>query len=495
MPFEGFYEAASAARPGEGREFLKGGMTMLFGGIDWSDRFLDFHLRTADGQVLTEGRVEPTVDGLAELFATIEAHGRPEEIAIAAETSHGAWVQPLLDRGYVLYPVNPKTVERFREALSAAGHKSDKIDRKILAMFLVTFHQENTPLRPDVPEIISLRIACQDRVRLVEERTAKLNELQAILKCYYPAFLGLFGGVNSQIALQFLERFPTQGQMQHLTQSRLESWLKRHHYPWSKRVDEMMQAIKQPALCVAEHLQQTQAPLIRYLARTIQGLKAEIADRNTWITEHLNGLPEADWLRSLPGAGTVLAPALLACLGRDPQRFASTADARALMGTAPVTKASGTHRAVSFRRGCWKFARRTLQLFADKSRHQCDWAQAFYQKQRNSGHNHHAALRALAHKWLKILLAMRRTGTRYNEQISLDSQRRYAAQTSHAATPHGGHFMANTSHRPSPFRWRRWSPPAARTSTSSRSPIPTRPWTCSAAWCASTFRRSSASTA
>jgi transposase len=398
---------------------------MLFGGIDWSDSVLDFHLRTGDGQVLEEGEVQPSVEGLADLFMALENHGSVENIGIAIETAHGAWVQALLDRGYKLYPVNPKTVERFREALSAAGDKSDKIDRKVLAMFLATFHQDNRPLRPDAPEIISLRIACQDRLRMAEERTAKLNELGAILKCYYPAVLGLFGDFKSYIALDFLLRFPTQDQMQALSERRFRNWLKRHHYPCPQRIDDMVDILERPALSVAEHLQKSKEPLICYLARGIKMLNAEIAERDKQITEQLNELPEANWIRSLPGAGDVLAPSLLACLGRDQQRFASVADARALMGTAPVTKASGNYRSVHFRRGCWKFARRTLQLFADKSRHQCAWAQAFYEKQRNSGHNHHAALRALAHKWLKIILAMRRTGTRYNEQTFINSQRRY----------------------------------------------------------------------
>lgn len=427
MSFEDFYEAAFAVRPGEENDsnFVKGGTGMLFGGIDWSDRLLDFHLRTADGHVLAQGQVESSVEGLTELFVALESHGPAAEIGIAIETCHGAWIQPLLDRGYQIYPVNPKMVERFREALSAAGDKSDKIDRKVLAMFLVTFHQNCIPLRPDAPEIVSLRIACQDRVRMVEERSAKLSELQAILKCYYPAFLGLFGKPKSTIALQFLEKFPTQEQMKGLTKRRLQNWLKRHHYTWSRRIDYMIDVLKQPALPVADHLQQAKAPLISYLAASIQILNSEIAKRDQWIAEHLDQLPEANWVRSLPGAGDVLAPALLACLGRDPQRFVTVAGARALMGTAPVTKASGTVRVVQFRRGCWKFARRTLQLFADQSRHQCPWAQAFYSKQRNSGHNHHAALRALAHKWLKIILAMRRDGTIYNERIFANSQRRY----------------------------------------------------------------------
>ena len=85
-----------------------------------------------------------------------------------------------------------------------------------------------------------------------------------------------------------------------------------------------------------------------------------------------------------------------------------TADARAFLGTAPVTKASGSSRSVRFRRGCWKFARRTLQLFADGSRRQCVWAQTYYEQHRARGHGHHAALRALAHKWLKVILAMKR---------------------------------------------------------------------------------------
>ena len=398
---------------------------MLFSGIDWSDQFLDFHLRTPEGQVLAEGRVETCIAGLAELFNKLEVHGPAEEISIAIETSHGAWVQALLDRGYQLYPVNPKTVDSFREALSANGIKTDKIDCKVLTMFLVTFHKDNSPLRPDAPEIVALRIACQIRLRLVEERTAKINELQTTLKMDYPAFVGLFGELKSQIALQFLEQFPTQDKMHVLSERRLRNWLKRHHYSSTRRIDDMVEILKRPSLPVREHLQKAKESLIQYLARSIQNLNVEIAQRDKHITEQLDKLPESNWIRSLPGAGDVLAPALLACLGRDAKRFESVHTAQAFMGTAPVTKASGRSETVKFRRGCWKFARRTLQLFADTSRHQCPWAQEFYQKQRDSGHLHHQALRALAHKWVKILLAMQRTATPYNETIFVNSQRRY----------------------------------------------------------------------
>jgi transposase len=415
---------------------------MLSAGIDWSDQALDYQLRTADGRVLADGQVAVSPEGLAELSVSLETHAPPDQIGIAIETAQGAWMQSLLDRGYRIYPVNPKAVERFREAMSANGDKSDRIDRRVLAMFLAVFQERLRPLKPDDPEIISLRIACQDRLRLVEERTAKLNELGAILKVHYPAFGPLFGDLSSRITLEFLQQFPTQKQMQKLTERRLRSWLRRHQYSCPQRIDRMLAVLKQPALPVADHLQTVKARLIQYLASSLIALKAEIAEREEQITRHFEQLPEADWIASLPGAGPNLRPALLACLGRDPGRFAATDDARAFMGTAPVTKASGRSRSVKFRRGCWKFARRTLQLFADRSRPRCGWAQAFYDKQRASGHTHHQALRALAHKWLKILLAMQRNGTPYNEAVFLNSRRAYLLETPEIRTPAKAFFAA-----------------------------------------------------
>lgn len=401
---------------------------MMFVGIDWSDESLEYHARSAEGRELAEGHEKPDLAGMGELFATLEGYGPPGEISVAIETAHGAWVQALLDRGYTVYPVNPKSAERFREALSAAGNKSDRIDGKALALMLAALHQDLRPLRPDAPEIVALRIACQDRVRLVEERTAKLNELLAIVKIYYPAFLGLFGGLDSVIALEFLQEFPTQDKMRGLTPRRLRNWLKRQHYTGMSRVDEIETRLVEPVLPVAEHLQKAKSALIEYLATSLLTLKAEIAKREQQINDHFDGLPEANWVRSLPGAGPTLAPALLACVGRDPNRFANVAEARALMGTAPVTKASGRSRVVLFRRGCWKFARRTLQLFANQSRRYCLWAQEFYDRQRASGHGHHEALRALAHKWLKIILALRESGAPYNEAVFVNSQRQHSLQ-------------------------------------------------------------------
>jgi transposase len=290
---------------------------------------------------------------------------------------------------------------------------------------LVAFHPRLRRLQQDDPQIVSLRIACQDRLRLVEERTAKSNELLSTLKTYYPAFLGLFGDHTSQIALEFLRQFPTQHQMKSLSPGKLRRWLKAHHYPKPDRVEAMIQQCKAPALPVPDHQQTSKAPLLQYLCTALETLNELIVQQDQTITRDFDPLPQSDWPKSLPGAGTALEPALLAVFGRDPNRFESVEEARALMGTGPVTKSSGKSRVILFRRGCWKFARRTLHLFADMTRTRCAWAKEFYQRQRAAGKKHHMALRALAHKWTKIIWALVRTGQPYKEAIFVQSQSRY----------------------------------------------------------------------
>ncbi|MBK8267081.1 MAG: hypothetical protein IPK83_01750 [Planctomycetes bacterium] len=108
----------------------------------------------------------------------------------------------LLDHGYCVYPINPKSADHFRKAMSAAGRQvGHAIDRHVPALHLKSCHSKLRRLKPDDPAtLVALRIGCQDRIRLVEEKTAKLNELIAGLKTYYPAILGLFGDVDSQIS-------------------------------------------------------------------------------------------------------------------------------------------------------------------------------------------------------------------------------------------------------------------------------------------------------
>ncbi len=61
----------------------------------------------------------------------------PAEIAVAIlETTHGPVVDALIDRGFRVYAINPKQLDRFRDRYSVAGAKDDTRDADTLGRSL-----------------------------------------------------------------------------------------------------------------------------------------------------------------------------------------------------------------------------------------------------------------------------------------------------------------------------------------------------------------------
>lgn len=105
----------------------------------------------------------------------------------------------------------------------------------------------------------------------------------------------------------------------------------------------------------------------------------------------------------MPGAGAAFAPRLLVAFGTDRTRFPSAADVQKTAGIAPITVRSGKSCVIHWRWATSTFLRQTFHEFAQYSLPHVAWAHAFYRTQRQRGKSHHAAIRALAFKWIRIL--------------------------------------------------------------------------------------------
>ena len=132
-------------------------------------------------------------------------------------------------------------------------------------------------------------------------------------------------------------------------------------------------------------------------------LSEDIDEYEQYIAALFETHPEQALFDSLPGAGPALAPRLLVAMGTDRERFHSSDEVATFVGMAPVTERSGQHTWVHWRLACSKFLRQSFHEFANMSRHQSPWAHAYYEAQRARGKSHHAALRALAFKWIRII--------------------------------------------------------------------------------------------
>ena len=110
---------------------------MLFIGDDWAEAHHDVEIENDQGVVLARRRLTEGLAGITALHELVAEHldpsGESDQVLVGIETERGPWVQALLAAGYVVYPVNPMQVARYRERHSTSGAKSDPADAHLLA--------------------------------------------------------------------------------------------------------------------------------------------------------------------------------------------------------------------------------------------------------------------------------------------------------------------------------------------------------------------------
>jgi transposase len=377
-----------------------------FVALDWGDQKHHWQLRDAHSQQSQSGELPNTPEALDTWAAELNTRfgGRP--IALCLEQSRGAVIYQLCKYPHlVLYPVHPTTSARFREALYPSGAKSDPEDTAVLMELLLHHRQHLRRLDPDTPETRLLQILVEQRRAWVDEKTRCSNRLTGWLKIYFPQVLDWIDDIDSPLGCDLLERWPTLEQLQHASE---------------QRIQERIQAIYQatPAIRDAAMLEAGLAIVLQLVA-VIRTLRTNIAELEQRIEVLVEAHPDRHLFANLPGVGPVLLPRLIVAFGTKRERYACAAQLQAYSGIAPVTQRSGHSEWVHFRYACPQFPRQTFHEFAAHSIAKSAWARAYYDMQTAKGKRHHAAVRALAFKWIRVLFACWKNGTPYDEQVYL----------------------------------------------------------------------------
>ena len=109
-------------------------MKRYYVGVDWADREHQVYVGDEDGKKIMETKVPQTAEGLAEFGRWLdERRAQGVELWAAIEKPHGRIVDFLLDHGVVVYPVNPKALDRARDRFRVSPSKSDCFDAYVLA--------------------------------------------------------------------------------------------------------------------------------------------------------------------------------------------------------------------------------------------------------------------------------------------------------------------------------------------------------------------------
>jgi transposase len=394
-----------------------------FAAIDWADQKHSWKLLMADSRHTEQGELENTPEAIEAWASELLTRfgGRP--IALCLEQSRGSLVYLLARHAHIeLFLVHPKTAADYRKTFTPSQAKSDPADCTFLLDLLLRHRERLHRWQPDTVETRLLQLLVEQRRRLVDEKTRQKNRLKSCLKLYFPQLLSWFAEIDTPLVAAFLQRWPHLAELQRARADTLRHFFQQHNVRRESLIEERLQAIAKavpvtadPAILEAGALQ---AAALLALLQTVRDHIAKLDDR---IAQVFPQHPEAGLFQSLPGAGAALAPRLLVAFGTNRERFRTAYDLECLSGIAPVTEASGRSCWVHFRWACPKFLRQTFHEFASHSIRSSEWARAFYERQIQNHKSHHAAIRALAFKWIRILFRCWKQKQPYNEQTYLQA--------------------------------------------------------------------------
>jgi len=389
--------------------------------VDWADEFDQVWVSDADGNKVTEMKVLQNAPGLSDFGRWLhERKAQAIELWAAIEKPHGRIVDFLLSHGVVVYPVNPKALDRARDRFRMSQSKSDSFDAYVLADFLRTDHARLRALEPDSAPAQELKIITRDHQRIMRQKNRLLNQIEVTLKEYYPRPLEVFGNLETKIALDFLKAYPTPQALSKLNHRGWNRFAKRQHHLSEARANELWEKLNTAQLAVPEHVVRAKVRLLAALMVQLEAAIQAVKQYEEQVKGFFASMPAADLVKTLPGgkSGTTV-PLLWAELGDAKSRWESFRHLQAEAGAVPVTQSSGKSRFVQFRFACNKHLRYAIYWFSFNSLNRCEWANKYYRDQRAKGHSHPQALRALGAKWLKIIFVMWRDHKPYDENYHL----------------------------------------------------------------------------
>ncbi len=404
-----------------------------FVGLDWADTKHDVCLQATGTEQREFLRLEHSPEAINAWVQTLRTRFNGQPVAVCLELNKGPIVSALRNYEFlVLFPVNPLTVAKYREAFTPSRAKDDPTDAELQVEILLKHRDKLTPLSPQSPTMRALAQLVEHRRRLVGDKVRLTNRLTSALKNYFPHVLQWFQEKDTVLFCDFLSRWPTLKAVQLARRATVEGFFRAHHVRSADVITTRIQAIKSAlALTTDEGVITPNVLLVQALVAQLRVTLQAIADFDRAIAQRAQDHPDFPLFEALPGAGAVFAPRLLVAFGEQRERFTSADELQKYAGIAPVTERSGKKSWVHWRLQCPKFLRQTFVEWAAESTRHSFWAQVYYQQQRDKGKAHQAAVRALAFKWIRILYRCWQERTLYDESVYLQALKRRNAPLLH----------------------------------------------------------------
>ncbi len=400
-----------------------------FVGIDWATEAHQVCLTDGNGDILGEQSFAHSGEGLGDLCRWLLrlSGGAPAAIAAAIEVPHGAVVDTLLEQGFVVFAINPKQLDRFRDRFTMAGAKDDRRDAHVLGDSLRTDRRCFRRLRANASAVIELREWSRMAEELGQERVRLANRVREQLRRYYPQALEITDDTAARWFLELWTKLPSPEAARRVRESTVARLLKANRI---RRIDAatVLAILRQKPVTVAPGTLEAATAHIRAVADRLHLVNRQIKQAHKRIDALCQRIAEedapgqrterrdVDILRSLPGIGRIVLATLLAEAPR-PLADRDYHALRALSGVAPVTRASGKRRIVVMRKACHMRLRAAVYHWARVAIQHDIISRNRYAALRARGHSHGRALRSVADRLLAVACAMLKTKTLFDPNM------------------------------------------------------------------------------
>lgn len=390
-------------------------------GVDWGSREHAYAVQRRSGE-RSCGRFGSSAEAVHEWVQMLGREHPGASIVIAVEQGCSSLLHALVQYESIsVIPINPRAAKSYRDSLRLSGASDDPSDAELIGEFAARHLSHLRVWKPDDELTRELRALGEQRRTLVDQRTAATHALAATLASYFPQVRQWFPAETSRPMLGFLKQYSTLEDARKATLAAIERLLRAHGCRKAKQRAEALaaQIASSVALVSDKVVISTAARFARAQIAMIEVLSAEIGEYDEAIAAAWSRHPDRAIFESVPGAGKRLAPRLAVAFGTDRTRFTSSVQMQCYSGIAPVVEASGRQRWVHARWGYPTFLHQTFQEFAAASIPHSPWAKAVYREQRRRGASHHAAIRALAFRWIRILFRLWNEHELYDEGVHL----------------------------------------------------------------------------
>lgn len=394
--------------------------------LDRSDATLAVALLTPENGTIRDQVVSTTPEALSAWWDDlVQAHPARRLVVAFEQPAPNLLVFFAARRTAVIYALNPSATWAFRKSLTVSGARTDASDARSQAWF-VCHHRDKLKAWEPVPAAVEqLDRLCQAKRKLVDQRTALTNRLQAVLKRFFPQALTLMHeDVWRPMNLAFLRRWPSPTKLTASRLSTVQAFFRQHgsrsEERWAARAALIKALVPLTEGNITSDLLETTV-----IVDQIEALNHGIQRYETAIAAAYSEQGEAaERVRQLPGAGPVLAPRIYVALARYADQCPDGRSLAAAVGIAPVTDQSGKMKKIYRRFRCDTFTRQSFVEWCKEAYKQSAWSQAFMDQQKANGHGFHASLRALAYKWIRILWRCWRDRVPYDETKYVECLRR-----------------------------------------------------------------------